>query len=114
MPEVIINSAATIIQDECKKLCKRGSGSMLQNTSYDGLINFTWDKCSKELKARCPGLYTVLEAIVSDIPVTISTKQFVHLMTTAATGLYSRFQEMSAVQYIIGLVSTNGGCSLKL
>nr|XP_022311471.1 uncharacterized protein LOC111116766 [Crassostrea virginica] len=36
-----------------------------------------------------------------------------HIMITAAIGLHSRSQELSVVQYLIGMVLTHGGCTQK-
>lgn len=113
-PMVVINAAAKIVKDECDKLCKRGSGTILQKKEHTDLFSFSWKKMYDELSQRCPGLLTTISYIVADVPPPIGSKAFHHILLSAAIGLHGRNQEMSLVQYMMGFILTHGGCTLRV
>lgn len=77
-------------------------------------LRFSWKYYYHELQSSCPLLLSTVSAIVCDIPPAIPSKHFMHIMITAAIGLHSRSQELSVVQYLIGMVLTHGGCTQKV
>lgn len=111
---VLISSANKLLKEECRKVCKRGSQSILQNKEHNDFLKFSWENFYDELKSSCPLLLSTVSAIVCDIPPAIPSKPFMHIMITAAIGLHSRCQELSVVQYLIGMVLTHGGCTQKV
>lgn len=110
---VLINAANKLVKEECRKICKRGSGSILQKKEHHDFLRFSWENYYYELQSSCPLLLSTVSAIVCDIPPAIPSKHFMHIMITAAIGLHSRSQELSVVQYLIGMVLTHGGCAQK-
>lgn len=42
-PDHITSLASKIVSEECTKLCKRGSGTVQQENSYEGIFSFSWD-----------------------------------------------------------------------
>lgn len=93
---------------------RRGSGSILQKKEHHDFLRFSWENYYNELQSSCPLLLSTVSAIVCDIPPAIPSKHFMHIMITAAIGLRSRSQELSVVQYLIGMVLTHGGCTQKV
>ena len=55
-PNELVTEAATVVANECKELCKRNSGSVLQDRSHDGILTFSWDKFHKQLQVSAPCL----------------------------------------------------------
>lgn len=111
---VFITTANNLLKGECRKVCKRGSRSILQNKEHHDFLKFSWENFYYELQSSCPLLLSIVSAIVCDIPPAIPSKHFMHIMITAAIGLHSRSQELSVVQYLIGMVLTHGGCTQKV
>ncbi len=111
-PKLIVDASATIVKIECQQQCKRGSGTVLQAKDHDDFFTFSWDRMYKELEARCPGLVTILSAVVGDKKLSESQKR--HLAVMSAVGFHGRSQEMSLVQYMIGFVLTHGGCTQRV
>lgn len=56
-------------------------------------------------------LLSTLSAIVGEVEHSINNKGFVQVLVAAAIALHGRNQEMSLVQYMIGLILTHGGCT---
>lgn len=81
---------------------------------HHDFLRFSWENYYYELQSSCPLLLSTVSAIVCDIPPAIPSKHFMHIMITAAIGLHSRSQELSVVQYLIGMVLTHGGCTQKV
>lgn len=102
------------MKSESKNLCKRHSGSVLQNKDHQSFMTFTWDKFHKELEIRAPNVIKVVSAIVSDIPLTPSDKKHMNLLHTIASGFHGRNQEMSMLHYCIAFVLVHGGCTLRV
>ena len=113
-PMEIVRGAAKIIKSECKDIYKRGSGSLLQKTDHDSMLSFTWERFDEEIKIKCPGLNVIIGAITSDIPPSVSSKQYRNMMVTAAVGLHGRNQEMSCVHHLIGFIMAHGGCTQRV
>lgn len=57
VPELVSSAASKIVSKECQRLCKRGSGSILQTKSYDSIFRFTWDELNKEIQIRAPNMH---------------------------------------------------------
>lgn len=53
-PDHITSLASKIVSEECTKLCKRGSGTVQQENSYEGIFSFFWDKFYTEIQIRAP------------------------------------------------------------
>ncbi|XP_056008253.1 uncharacterized protein LOC125657360 isoform X2 [Ostrea edulis] len=68
-PEELIEGSVAILGDECKTLCKRNSGSVLQDKSIQNVMEFTWDKLYTELQIRAPNILKIVSAMVNDIPI---------------------------------------------
>jgi hypothetical protein len=64
-------------------------------------FTFTWKQLNNELKCSYPMLATVMESVVWDIPQSVSSKAFCHIMLATALGLHGRSHEMSAIQHIV-------------
>ncbi|XP_063435141.1 uncharacterized protein LOC134716217 [Mytilus trossulus] len=109
----VVHGTAGLIQEECKIICKRGTQTLFQKKGYDDFFKFNWDHMYNELKMMCPSMLAIISSIVSDIPPSVNTKPFMHLMVTAAIGLHGRSQEMSAIQYMVGFLLTHGGCTQR-
>ncbi|XP_046566552.1 uncharacterized protein LOC124275109 [Haliotis rubra] len=109
----VIKSSTKVVAHECRTLCRKSTQSLLMLKTHDDIMNFTWEKFYHELTARCPGLCSILSAIVSDVPIQATSKAFRHMLMTAAVGLHGRSQDMSALQYISGFLLTHGGCTQK-
>ncbi|CAG2189420.1 unnamed protein product [Mytilus edulis] len=112
-PDDVVTAAAKVVKSESKNLCKRHSGSVLQNKDHQSFMTFTWDKFHKELEIRAPNVIKVVSAIVSDIPLTPSDKKHMNLLHTIASGFHGRNQEMSMLHYCIAFVLVHGGCTLR-
>lgn len=110
---VLINTANRLVKEECRKICKRGSGSILQKKEHHDFLRFYSENLLHELQSSCSLLLSTVSDIVCDIPPAIPSKHFMHIMMTAAIGLQSRSQELSVVQYLIGMVLTHEGCTQK-
>lgn len=113
-PDDVASAASKVVMSESKNLCKRNSGSVLQQKQHDDLMTFNWNKFNSELEIRAPNTLKIISAIVSDIPVTPSDKKFMNIMHTIASGLHGRNQEMSGLHYCIAFVLYHGGCTLRV
>ena len=113
-PVEIVNRTAQIVKEESHAICKRGSQTLLRKKDYEDFFTFTWEQLNNELKCSCPMLAAVMESVVWDIPQSVSSKAFRHIMLATALGLHGRSQEMSAIQYMIGFVLTQGGCTQRV
>jgi len=113
-PAEVIHGCQKLIQEECKNVSKRGSGTVLQNKGYYDFFDFKWEDQYDEIKQKCPALLSVITSIISDVPVSISTKPFLHIMLTTAIGLHGRSQEMSVTQFLTGFLLTHGGCTHRV
>lgn len=112
--DAVSSVCCKIISKECKELCRRNSGSVLQKKGHHDLMNFSWDKFNQELQIRAPHTLKVISAIVVDIPSSVTGKKYLSVLHTMASGLHGRSAEMSALQYIVGFIMTHGGCTLKV
>ena len=56
----------------------------------------------------------MVSSIVSDIPISPSEKKYMHILHNVASGLHSRNQQMSCLNYGIGLILLHGGCTLTV
>nr|XP_022291909.1 uncharacterized protein LOC111103152 [Crassostrea virginica] len=110
---MLIDGSLTILGGECRNLCKRNSGSVLQDKSSTNALEFTWDSLYAELQIRAPNVLKTVSAMVTDIPIHVNEKPFQHIMYSVSQILHGRSQEMSLVQYLSGFVLLHGGCTLK-
>lgn len=62
-PTSIATVASKLVNRECEGLCKRGTGSILQNTSYKGLFDFTWDQFHKEIQIQAPNTLKICNGL---------------------------------------------------
>lgn len=104
--------ASKLINRECEGLCKRGTGSILQDTSYKGLFDFTWDDFRKEIQIQAPNTLKIISATVCNPTITPTPKKQLCILPTFASGVHGRFQEMS--NYQIGLILAHGGCTVRV
>ncbi|XP_069109713.1 uncharacterized protein [Argopecten irradians] len=112
-PDELVTAVAGMVSEEARTICQRNSNTVLQQKSQEGILKFSWDSLNKELQVGTPHLLKVVSAIVSDIPVELGEKPFLHIMHSTAIALHGRFREMSVVQYLTGLVMMHGGCTYK-
>jgi two-component sensor histidine kinase len=103
-----------IISCESKEICKRNSGSILQQKDHNSILEFSWEKFYRELHIRAPNTLRVIQSAVSDVPVTIGEKKFINLMLTAASAFHGRNQEMSSVHYQLAFILAHGGCTQRV
>ena len=113
-PSLVFDATAKMIKAECNKICKRGSGTILQKKEHIDFFSFSWKKLYEELNECCPGLLTTISSVVSDVPPPIGRKAFHHVLLSIVIGLHGRSQEISAVQYLISFILTHGGCTLRV
>lgn len=113
-PFEIVNGCRRIIQEESACISKRGSGTVLQKKDYTNFFNFNWDDFNDELKAKYPALLSIVNSMVSNVPITVPGKPFLHVLMTSAIGLHGRNQEMSMVQFMTGFLLTHGGCTQRV
>ena len=113
-PDYVVTAAAKVVHAETRDMCKRNSGSLLQNKDHSSIMSFTWDKLHKELQIRAPNLLKVISAVVSDVPVAPMEKKFMHILHTVATGCHGHSQEMSGLHYGIAFLLVHGGCTQRV
>lgn len=63
---------------------------------------------------RAPSILEVIQSAVSDVPVSIGEKKFIHLMLTVATALHGRCQEMSSLHFQLAFILAHGGCTQRV
>lgn len=114
VPELVSSAASKIVSKECQRLCKRGSGSILQTKSYDSIFRFTWDELNKEIQIRAPNMLQIVSSIISDTVIPPTEKKYVHLMNTVATALHGRSDQMSCLQYQVRFILTHGACKQRV
>jgi hypothetical protein len=113
-PEHVVSGAADIVSKECKDLCKRGSGSVLREKSYEGIFSFDWNKFYDEIHIKAPNTLKIVSSTISDFSITPGQPKFLHLMQSVASQLHSRNVEMSAVHYQIGIILAHGECKKRV
>lgn len=113
-PTSIATVASKLVNRECEGLCKRGTGSILQDTSYKGLFDFTWDDFRKEIQIQAPNTLKIISATVCNPTITPTPKKQLCILHTFASGVHGRFQEMSNLHYQIGLILAHGGCTVRV
>ena len=113
-PTSLATAAAKLVNKECEGLCKRGTGSILQDKTYDSLFNFTWDNFQKEIQIRAPHTLKIISSTVCNPTVTPTPKKQLCILHTFASGVHGRFQEMSNLHYQIGLILAHGGCTVRV
>ena len=113
-PDEVVTAAAQIVGSESKELCKRNSGSILQQKDHDSLMTFTWDKFHKELEIRASNVLKIVSAIVSDIPAIPGEKKYINTLHTIASGFHGRNQEMSGLHYCVAFLLVHGGCTQRV
>lgn len=113
-PNVVVNAVAKLIEDECNKACRRGSGSFLQKKDYEDLMKFQWENLYKDLQDRCPHTLSIISSMVQSPPPEVLSKPFFHVMLSSATCLHGRNQEMSALHYMTAFILAHGGCTQRV
>lgn len=112
--DVLTTAVSKLVAKECETICKRGSGALLQDRAYDGIFQFSWDKFHKEIEVKAPNTLKIISSTISNIPVVPTEKKFLCIMSTVASALHGRSQEMSSLHYQIGFILTRGTCKQKV
>lgn len=112
-PMVLVQGSQKIVQEECKAVSKRGSGTLLQQKTHADFFNFRWENIYQQLQMMCPALLSIITATVSDIPPVVGSKPFLHALQTVGIALHGRSQEMAVMQYINGFLLYHGGCTQR-
>ncbi|XP_071121775.1 uncharacterized protein [Mytilus edulis] len=112
-PETLTSATSNIISAECEAICKRGSGSILQDRSYSGIFNFHWDKFHDEIQLKAPQTLKVISSALNNIPIAPGEKKYTTLMHIISMALHGRNQEMSSIHYQIGFILTHGACKQR-
>jgi hypothetical protein len=113
-PTSVTNKVCEIIADECRNICKRNSGSILQDRSHDGILQFSWDKLENELRNLAPNLFQIACSIVTDNSSSMSDRSRIQMLNAVAYALHARSREMTVLQYLAGLVLLHGGCTQRV
>ena len=113
-PDLVASSASKIVSTECQGLCRRGSGSILQDKAYESIFSFSWDKFNQELQIRAPHTLRIISSMISDITVPPEEKKYLHIMQTVSDALHGRSEQMSSLHYQIGFILTHGGCKQRV
>jgi hypothetical protein len=108
------NDAENTILDECRNICKRNSGSILQDRSHDDILQFSWDKLENELRNLAPNLFQIACSIVTDNSSSMSDRSRIQMLNAVAYALHARSREMTVLQYLAGLVLLHGGCTQRV
>ena len=103
-----------IVREESKNISKRGSETALQKKSYEHFFSFQWEQLHQNLQEMCPGLLSIITSTVSDVPPTVGSKPFFHILQTAGIALHGRSQGMSLLQFMNGILLTHGGCTQRV
>ena len=98
-PDEIIDTAASLVADECRSLCKRYSGSILQDRSFEGIFQFSWEKLENELQLRAPKFLHIVSHAVTDKLSTQSQRCRIQMLYSIASALHARSREMTVLQY---------------
>ena len=56
-PDEIIDTAASLVADECRSL---------QDRSFEGIFQFSWEKLENELQLRAPKFLHIISHAVTD------------------------------------------------
>lgn len=112
--DMLTSAVSKVVAKECETICKRGSGALLQDRTYDGIFQFSWDKFHKEVVVKAPNTLKIISSAISSIPVVPSEKKFLNIMNTVASALHARSQEMSSLHYQIGFILTRGTYKQKV
>lgn len=108
----IIHKVSKILQSEIKAMCSLRVHSILKNESTEMLKSFEWDKLISEVKVYAPLLYQVfLSCTKTRHP---KSNQNVIIGMCIAMLLKYRYDRMSMVQKIIGLIMYAGHCGKKV
>lgn len=113
-PELISSAASKIVSKECQNLCKRGSGSILQEKSYDSIFKFTWDEFNKEIQIKAPHALKIISSMISDTVIQPREKKYLHIMQSVVLALHGRSEQMSCLQYQIGFILLHGACKQRV
>ncbi|KAK6168270.1 hypothetical protein SNE40_022131 [Patella caerulea] len=112
-PKEVVMGAVKIIKKESALICKGESQSMLHKKDFKDVFKFSWEHLYREILKFCPGLLSILTAATSETPPNLSNKGLRHILVASAVLLHGRNQLMSLIHYIIGLIMSHGGCTLK-
>lgn len=109
-PDLVSSAASKIVSNECQNMCKRGSGSILQEKSYNSIFKFTWDDFNKEIQIKAPNTLKIISSMISDTVVQPKEKKYLHIMQSVAPALHGRSEQMSCLQYQIGFILLHESC----
>lgn len=112
--DAVIKGASKIISKEASQICKKKSGSCLQGSSCNEIMEFSWNKLKDELVIRAPGILKIISAIVSDIPSSLTDNRLRHVLQSAVIAFHGRSREMSTLQYIVCMIQAHGGCTNRV
>ncbi|XP_053390808.1 uncharacterized protein LOC128553656, partial [Mercenaria mercenaria] len=114
-PEDVVSCAASIIQSECASICKRKSAFVLNDKSYNGIMQFSWDTLHQQLLLGAPNTLQIVSSMASnDIPMSVPSKEFHHVLFAIGIALHARNREMTTLQYLNGMVLLHGGCTQRV
>ena len=81
----------------------------MQDRTYAGIFQFTWDKFHKEIVIKAPNTLKVISS-TNNTP----DKKLLITMHKVASALHGRSQDMSSLHYQIGFILTRGTCKQKV
>ena len=113
-PKAVIEGVKKLIEAESSSVCRRGSGTALQQKQYEDYLNFSWETVQSDLQNRCPNIMSIINAMVHSPPPVIREKAFFHVMFSSAIGLHGRSQEMSSLHYMVAFILARGGCTQRV
>ena len=101
-PSLVIKTVARIIQQECKSICKPGSGTLLRKKNLVDFLYFSRKTLNKELSSTCPSLlyhykWTISHFITCLYHYKWTTSHFITRLCqliAVAVGLHARNQEI--------------------
>ena len=112
----VLSIIARDIQNEMTALCSKNFNSILRQSSFEAIQNFSWKSLSKELQQVAPTLYRVLSGctnVTRRIRSSPKNKKEGHMNETvlgvcASILLRHRNVHMNAVQHIVSLILNAG------
>ena len=94
--------------------CPAFSGSMLQDRSFEGLFQFSWEKLENELLQRVRKLIHIVSNAVTDKLLSQSQRCRNQMLYSITSALHARSREMTVLQYLTGSVLMNGGYTQRV
>lgn len=79
--EQVAACAANIVQSECMNICKRQAVFALNDKTYKGIMEFSWDNLYQNLLIGAPNTLRIISAMVTNtIPLHVPSKEFHHVL----------------------------------